>query len=54
MWPEIGQEHHKFKEAGLTPVPSKRISSPKIEECLINMECKKLESFEKGTTPGTW
>jgi flavin reductase (DIM6/NTAB) family NADH-FMN oxidoreductase RutF len=43
-----GKTVDKFKETGMTPVPSKRISSPKIGECLINMECKKLESFEKG------
>ena len=30
----------KFKEAGLTPVPGKRISSPHIAECPINYECK--------------
>ena len=30
----------KFKEAGLTPVPGERISSPYIAECPINYECK--------------
>jgi flavin reductase (DIM6/NTAB) family NADH-FMN oxidoreductase RutF len=43
-----GRSVDKFKEAGLTAVPGKRIKSPKIEECLINIEVKKKESFEKG------
>jgi flavin reductase (DIM6/NTAB) family NADH-FMN oxidoreductase RutF len=43
-----GRGVDKFKEAGLTAIPGKRIRSPKIEECLINIEVKKLESFEKG------
>lgn len=43
-----GKNVDKFKEAGLTPEPGKRVKSPKIKECLINIECKKLESFEKG------
>ena len=43
-----GRNMDKFKEAGLTAIPSKRIKSPKIEECLINIEVKKKETFEKG------
>ena len=43
-----GRSMDKFKEANLTAVPGKRIKSPKIEECLMNIEVKKRESFEKG------
>ena len=43
-----GRGVDKFKEANLTAVPGKRIKSPKIEECLMNIEVKKRESFEKG------
>jgi flavin reductase (DIM6/NTAB) family NADH-FMN oxidoreductase RutF len=43
-----GKNVDKFTETGLTPEVSKRVKSPRIKECLINIECKKLESFEKG------
>lgn len=43
-----GKNVDKFVECGLTPVPSKRIKSPSVGECMINIECKKLEFFEKG------
>jgi flavin reductase (DIM6/NTAB) family NADH-FMN oxidoreductase RutF len=34
-----GREYDKFVECGLTPVPSKNVSSPMIKECPINIEC---------------
>ncbi|HSV42852.1 MAG TPA: flavin reductase family protein [Methanomassiliicoccales archaeon] len=43
-----GKKVDKFKETGLTAEPGKKVKSPKIKECLMNLECKKLESFEKG------
>lgn len=43
-----GKNTDKFKEASLTAIPGKKIKSPKIEECLINIEVKKRETFEKG------
>jgi flavin reductase (DIM6/NTAB) family NADH-FMN oxidoreductase RutF len=43
-----GKDTDKFKETGLTAVPGKRIKSPKIEECLINYEVKKTQTFEVG------
>jgi len=43
-----GKNVDKFKETGLTAIPGMKIKSPKIEECLVNIEVKKLESFEKG------
>jgi len=35
-----GRNHDKFKEKGLTALPSKQVRSPIIEECIINYECK--------------
>ena len=35
-----GREHDKFKEKGLTPLPSKKLRSPIIGECMIHYECK--------------
>ncbi|MCE5296935.1 MAG: flavin reductase family protein [Euryarchaeota archaeon] len=43
-----GKKVDKFAEAGLTAEPGKLTRSPKIKEALMNIECKKLESFEKG------
>jgi flavin reductase (DIM6/NTAB) family NADH-FMN oxidoreductase RutF len=43
-----GKSVDKFKECGLTAIPGKRIRSPSVGECLMNIECKKLEYFEKG------
>jgi flavin reductase (DIM6/NTAB) family NADH-FMN oxidoreductase RutF len=31
---------NELDEAKLTPIPSKEISSPKIDECVAHMECK--------------
>jgi len=35
-----GREVDKFSETGLTPVPAQEVSSPLIEECPVNLECK--------------
>jgi flavin reductase (DIM6/NTAB) family NADH-FMN oxidoreductase RutF len=35
-----GREHDKFSECNLTPRASTVVSSPMIEECPINLECK--------------
>ena len=35
-----GRDHNKFEEKGLTILPSKRVSSPIIKECIVNYECK--------------
>jgi flavin reductase (DIM6/NTAB) family NADH-FMN oxidoreductase RutF len=43
-----GKKIDKFVEANLTAEPGKKVKSPKIKEALMNIECKKLESFEKG------
>lgn len=43
-----GSKVNKFKDVGLTPVPGKRIKSPSIAECLINIECKRRDIMEIG------
>ena len=39
-----GREIDKFIELGLTPVPGKKVKSPMIKECFINLECRVRES----------
>lgn len=34
-----GESCDKFKELALTPMPAKKISSPIIKECPVNIEC---------------
>lgn len=41
---ERGALKNKFKEAGLTPVKGKRVKSPFVKECWLNIECRKLGS----------
>ena len=36
---QSGRDYDKFKETGLTPVPSFKIKPPSIKECYINVEC---------------
>ncbi len=43
-----GSKMNKFEEIGLTPVPGKRIKSPSIGECLMNIECKRRDILEIG------
>lgn len=43
-----GSRLAKFKETGLTAVPGKRTKSPKIGECLMNIECKKKDQMRIG------
>lgn len=44
-----GREVDKFKEAGLTPLPSKFVSPPLISECPINVECRVREVISLGS-----
>ena len=44
---EGGVKKNKFKEAGLTPVKGKRVNSPIIKECWLNIECKKMNADKK-------
>lgn len=43
-----GKEHDKFKEAGLTPLPAKKVKSPAIKECVAHLECKLHSQFTTG------
>jgi flavin reductase (DIM6/NTAB) family NADH-FMN oxidoreductase RutF len=43
-----GKDVNKFEETGLTAVPAKRIGSPIIDECIVNLECRKIQVFDTG------
>jgi len=35
-----GRDHDKFKEKGLTAVPSLKVKTPIIKECVLHFECR--------------
>jgi len=37
-----GRNHKKFEEAHLTPIPSREVRSPIIQECVVHYECRTL------------
>lgn len=43
-----GKDTDKFKESGLTPVNSKKIKAPTVDECLAHLECKVIDIVEAG------
>lgn len=43
-----GRIHDKFKEAKLTPVPSKALRCPVIKECIAHLECKVHQQITAG------
>ncbi|HPD09044.1 MAG TPA: flavin reductase family protein [Methanomassiliicoccales archaeon] len=43
-----GREVNKFEECGLEPRQGKRIRSPVIEECPVNLECVKRQRVDAG------
>jgi flavin reductase (DIM6/NTAB) family NADH-FMN oxidoreductase RutF len=43
-----GKDVNKFEETGLTAVAGKKISTPVIEECIVNLECRKVQVFDTG------
>jgi flavin reductase (DIM6/NTAB) family NADH-FMN oxidoreductase RutF len=49
-----GNKVNKFSEVGLTPQPGKRIRSPSIVECPLNIEVKKLEQIDRGDWDHIW
>jgi flavin reductase (DIM6/NTAB) family NADH-FMN oxidoreductase RutF len=49
-----GSKMNKFSEVGLTPQPGKRIRSPSIAECPLNIEVKKLEQVDRGDWDHIW
>jgi len=43
-----GKDVDKFEETGMTPIPGKKIETPSIDECLVNFECRKVQTFDTG------
>ena len=43
-----GSQTDKFKEIGLTPIPSKKVKPPLIKECLACFECKVAGILDTG------
>jgi flavin reductase (DIM6/NTAB) family NADH-FMN oxidoreductase RutF len=43
-----GRDHDKFEEAGLTPLPAKKVKAPIIKECVAHVECKLYSQFTTG------
>jgi flavin reductase (DIM6/NTAB) family NADH-FMN oxidoreductase RutF len=41
-----GREHDKFREKGLTALPSRHVTSPIVGECAIHYECEVVCKFE--------
>ena len=46
-----GRDHDKFQEARLTPVPSREVRPPIIEECAVHYECRVVHKND--VAPGT-
>lgn len=44
-----GKDYDKFKEMGLTPLESQKISAPGIAESPVNIECKVKQVVELGS-----
>ena len=43
-----GKDRDKFKEAGLTPLPARKVKPPAIKECVAHLECKLHAQFTTG------
>ncbi len=43
-----GRSFDKFKKAGLTPIPGKKVKAPAIRECVAHIECVVNEKFSTG------
>ena len=43
-----GRNYDKFKEAGLAPLPAKKVKPPIIKECVAHLECKLHSQFSTG------
>lgn len=44
-----GKDTDKFRELSLTPVPSKKINSPMIGQCPVNIECRLKDVIKLGS-----
>ncbi len=49
-----GSRMNKFSEVGLTPEPGKRVRSPSVAECPLNMEVKITEVQDRGGWDHIW
>jgi len=49
-----GSRLNKFADVGLTPEKGKRVRSPSIAECPLNMEVKVLEVIDRGDWDHIW
>jgi flavin reductase (DIM6/NTAB) family NADH-FMN oxidoreductase RutF len=43
-----GRSFDKFKKAGLTPVPGRKVKAPAIRECVAHLECTVEDQFTTG------
>jgi len=43
-----GRDHDKFRGAGLTPVPARKVKPPIVGECVAHLECKLYGKFPTG------
>jgi flavin reductase (DIM6/NTAB) family NADH-FMN oxidoreductase RutF len=43
-----GKDVDKFEECGFTFSKGKKISSPTIHECMVNLECRKVNKIDAG------
>jgi flavin reductase (DIM6/NTAB) family NADH-FMN oxidoreductase RutF len=43
-----GRSFDKFKKAGLTPVPGRKVKAPAIRECVGHLECTVEDQFTTG------
>lgn len=44
-----GKDHNKFEEMGLTPIQSKYVSAPMVDESPLSIECRVKEIVSLGT-----
>lgn len=43
-----GRSYDKFKKAGLTPIPGRKVKAPAIRECIAHLECVVDNRFTAG------
>jgi flavin reductase (DIM6/NTAB) family NADH-FMN oxidoreductase RutF len=43
-----GRSFDKFKKAGLTPIPGRKVKAPAIRECVAQLECVVDDQFATG------
>jgi flavin reductase (DIM6/NTAB) family NADH-FMN oxidoreductase RutF len=43
-----GRSFDKFKKAGLTPIPARKVKAPAIRECVAHIECTVESKFTTG------